>query len=233
MSKQAVVKTTSNGHQQRYWINPETTTDSRLINLPLTRGNDLEPWITRKTSVPSNLFDRGVRWQDLPPSRLKDLIEDEMMYLADEYPSYDEFYYKNDGVFDIEIYGQCASVKLRSLNSDVRGLFLHGQCAVLAYAMYELTDSPIMVFSQPGSDEWYGHAGLATRDGGLLDITGFKTPKEIKEHYPEVSDPVVMSGEDFLALVKPDGSSFDDIGELERLVVMDFAQYALREVEGF
>lgn len=240
MSKVAVTKVTAAGHQQRYWINPERdSSELRVLPGAPVLAETGTPIILPRTSHTPNSHwrDRGMKWQHLPSGRLKDLMENENLLAYDgDYDSYDEFYDRHDGTVDIEIYGQCANIMLRSTGYDANGIFRHGQCAVLAYALHELTGAPLVLFTS-NDDEggWHGHAGLATSDGQLLDITGFNTYDEVHSDFRNLrAEPDIVDGVEFLEIVKGGGESFDDMGEMERLIVLDFAEYVLSEnVEGY
>lgn len=230
-----VVKTTASGHQQRYWISPEAAKTGRVLPVAAPSAeNQSVSILPKQTHIRSYFPNRGMKWQNIPDKNFRKLAEDRASEY-DSYDSYDDFWDNHDGSIELEFYGHASSLTLRSIDSEAIGVFRYGQCAVLAYALHELTDAPIAVFTsadaEPGS--WSGHAGLAASDGTILDITGFQTVEEIKGEYPGISDPIIMSGPEFLELVST-GNPWDSLEDLERYVVMDFASYLLSEnVEGY
>jgi len=237
-----VVKTTATGHQQRYWLAPESAKSTRELPVSTLAQEDVEPVVIEPKHVPiphsySRFGNRGLRWQSLPNGDMKT----EAMARAEEtalneYDTYEDFENNHDGSIELDFYGQCASVTLRNIDSEVIGLYRHGMCSLLAYGLSEITDAPIVVFTSPDTGQgWQGHAGLAAAGDQVLDITGFQSYEDVKNDYPDTAEPVIMSSAEFLDLISTAGEDpFESLEDLERMVTMDFAEYVLSQhVEGY
>jgi hypothetical protein len=67
-------------------------------------------------------------------------------------------------------------IRMGYLNSggELDTIFLHGWCALFAWAAHERTGLPFRVFTHRDAtpEHWQGHVGLDLGDGHYLDITG-------------------------------------------------------------
>lgn len=235
-----VTKITSSGHSQRYWMTPEQQDGSRVLPSAKVSGAEERNLILPTTKAQSNWAynDRGLKWQSIKNPEFRRLAEDRAAEYDDgRFDTYDEFYDNHDGSIELTFYSQGASVTLRRIDSEAIGVFKHGMCGLLAYGLNEITDAPVMVFTNQNEDEqgWTGHAGLATDDGRFLDINGIHDIDDIKKEYPNAGEPLLMNGTDFLQLISGDTENpIDDLDTLERLVVMDFAEHVLNTyIEGY
>lgn len=149
--------------------------------------------------------------------------------------------YDEDGWLTVNFGSSEFSIPYREFSPGVKFLYRNGYCAFLALALHEITDLPLAVFTIPGTglDNWLGHVALCTGPDEYLDVTGFSTAAEINEAYGYGEN--TPYGALALTITK-DVSSVPEIfheevrdapwtmlGELERLVTMDYAEQLLSD----
>jgi hypothetical protein len=164
-----------------------------------------------------------MHWADSPNPRMR-MLAKRRAYKV-ENPSIDVQYGSRGG-----------TVILRNVDEGAEATFLNGACVSLAWAMHVRSGLPFAVFTAEKTREnerWTGHVGLLTEDNQILDITGTRSAKDVARNFKGLSeDYTVMDAEQLKAALIDEKYHKDPLkhhGELEQLVVEDFAQFILEE----
>lgn len=174
------------------------------------------------------------RTQGLPWQRIQDKTFQRLALwrALETYPELEDVELEHDGSIECYFGSTGATITLRRIDGEALGLFLHGYCTLLAYAIHEKTGLPLVVFSSvENSQDWSGHAGVLVGDNEIVDISGRRSFENVRHEYRNVGAGVVLSKAEFVETVVSDEAYRDDplsfVEELERYVVNDFADYII------
>lgn len=174
---------------------------------------------------------KGIHWAKAENPRLR--------YLASlqQNRHYDNL---EEGLIAVEFNDIPQNIKLRAITPNVKEIFRRGSCTLLAYALHEITDLPLVMVNHPrafNSDNWEGHAAVQVEPGVVLEIGGVLTEKKMLKEFDKeygVSlhpDVYIVTEEQFLKTVMgflaPVHPSLETT-ELEWLIVEDFAKHLIR-----
>lgn len=174
---------------------------------------------------------RGLHWRNHSNPRLQKLAEANAWRYADPWITIEDEdeLPRSIGV----VFGSSpADVTLRLIDSEVEGLFLHGYCGLLAWAIHKNTGHPIVLFTTPTETGWSGHAVVQVGVDAYLDITGVRTADDIHRSYPTTGEPEVITSDEYRERLASNDHKDDPlmfIDELERLVLEDFAEFVMDE----
>ena len=173
---------------------------------------------------------RGIHWRDAGNPRLVNLamwraydMEPDMMDAEDEH----------DGTIEGYFGSSSASITLRSIDAEVSGIFLHGYCFLMAWAIHTKTGLSMVAFtsSESTAENWQGHVAVKVGEDEFLDISGVRTHDRIKASYGKVGEPVEIDPQNLHGFVSEEYRN-DPLGffdELERLITEDFADMLIAE----
>jgi hypothetical protein len=178
-----------------------------------------------------NWRSRGKHWRDITNPRFYRLALDRAYEI---YPDMEDAHDEHDGTIEVILGSRGASLTLRLVDGEAISLFAYGHCVLLAYAIYEKTNLPLIVFTNETAEGagWHGHAGISLGDDKILDITGICSEDEIHNRYGKLSEGKIMSAEEFKKLVVDPAyveNPFSFLDELEQFVVKDFADHLISE----
>lgn len=150
-------------------------------------------------------------------------------------------FFDEDGWLTLQFGSSEVTIPYREISPGVSYLYRSGFCAFLALAIHEMTDLPLAVFTIPGTglNNWLGHVTVKTGEDEYLDIAGFCTEQQINENYGygegtdsgELSLKIVNHFSDAPEIVHEDirHDPWLMLGELERLVTVDYARQIVEE----
>lgn len=150
-------------------------------------------------------------------------LEPDMMDAEDEH----------DGTIEGYFGSSSASITLRSIDAEVSGIFLHGYCFLMAWAIHVKTGLPMVAFTSTNStsEDWYGHVAVKIGDDRYLDISGINSSGDIKRRYEKVGDPQEIDPHNLerfaSSAYREDPMAY--LEELERLITEDFADMLISE----
>ena len=173
----------------------------------------------------------GVHWQDAANPRLRQLAEANAWRYADPWLTIDDED-ELPGSIGVVFGSSPADVTLRYIDDEAQGLFLHGYCGLLAWAIHKNTNYPIVLFTAPTTTGWSGHALVQVGDDAYLDITGVRTAEDVHHDYPTTGEPEVITSDEYRERLASDAHREDPmmfVDELERLILEDFAEFVVHE----
>ncbi|MBC9705771.1 MAG: hypothetical protein H9W81_12540 [Enterococcus sp.] len=173
---------------------------------------------------------RGIHWKNASNPKLANLamwrayeMEPDMMDAEEEH----------DGTIEGYFGSSSARITLRSIDAEVSGIFLHGYCFMMAWAIHVKTGLPMIAFtsSESTAENWCGHVAVKVGDDEYLDISGVQSYDLIKSVYGKVSGPMEIDPQNLQGFVseeyRTDPMRYFD--ELERLITEDFADMLIAE----
>lgn len=179
-----------------------------------------------------NWRSKGKHWRDVEDPRFYRLALDRAYEV---YPDMHDAHDDHDGTIEVIFGSTGACLTLRLVDNDAISVFAYGHCVLLAYAIHEKTNLPLIVFTdeQGKYEGWHGHVGISLGEDKILDITGVCSEDEIRRRYGKVSKGQLMSVDDFKATVISDSAYAENpmsfLDELEQFVVKDFADHLIKE----
>lgn len=150
------------------------------------------------------------------------------------YPEMQDAEMEHDGTIEVAFGSRPATLTLHQIDNEAVSLFSYGHCGLLAYAIHLKTGFPFAVFtSSKDENSWQGHVGLLVGENQILDITGVNTSQEIARTYHQLDGSFDVLDVDtavtFLFSEEYRENPLSFVGELEQLVLDDFADFVISE----
>lgn len=173
---------------------------------------------------------RGIHWNSASNPKLVNLA----MWRAYEMePEMMDAELEHDGTIEAYFGSSSASITLRVVDAEVSGIFLHGYCFLMTWAIHTKTGLPMVAFTSSKStpENWYGHVAVKVGEDSYLDISGVHSSASIKSRYPHAGEPEEIDPQNLQRFVSEEYRN-DPLGyfdELERLITEDFADMLIAD----
>jgi len=175
----------------------------------------------------------GTHWRHIPDRALRNEAENRALRFNRDM---EDAELEHDGTITVNFGSTGADIMLRRVDDEVFGLFLHGYCGLLAWAIHQRTGLPLAVFTgrAPTESAWAGHAAVVVGEDKFLDINGIQSAANIHAAFPGKlrADYALVTPEEFAALIVEPQHRVDPLSflePLERYIVEDFAEYLVSQ----
>lgn len=171
----------------------------------------------------------GIRWQDIADANLRSEAQTRALN-AEPDKTADEIWDNHDGTIDVTFGSTGATIMLRSTSYDASGLFGYGYCALLALALHDRTQLPLILFDAQNLDneDWQGHAAIRIDDANILDIDGVRPHAEVLNEYGNLTPGRVVNRDEFIntvCTIEHRDNPYGFVEPLEQFILHDFAEY--------
>lgn len=176
-------------------------------------------------------FNRGVHWRTYRDSN-PELFQLALERAEEVYPEVVDVYRDTPPTIECVFGTRVTSLTLQLVDAEAVNLYGWGYCTLLALAMHDLSDAPLVLFTRDQTEtQWKGHAAVKIREDAYLDITGVRTAESIRNEYRLNSNPEEVTRDQFCSRVASGEHESDPmrfVDRLEQLITVDFAGFLLK-----